>query len=95
MEVKVRKNQYNHLVADCPFCPHWAYVRDVTKTNPDPLRSLKLHIANTAKNEAFRAALDEGNKVVHKHLDYYKEHSRPKVVPVPNKREFDDDLKPV
>lgn len=98
MDVKARKNEYQHDVVDCPFCDYFAYVRPVTKVSPDPLRDLKRHITNQAKNEAFIQALvspltDETNHST-PHLDYYKQHtSEPKLPPRPKARQYDEDLK--
>lgn len=97
MKIKPRINDYGHKVADCPFCDGWVYVRESTSVSPDPLRDLKRHITNQAKNEAFAIAiLKPGEPVVieRKHLDYYKDHTavRPVQPVVVAKRQYDGDL---
>ena len=89
--IKIRKNQYDHEVADCPFCDKFVYVRPVTKMSPDPLRDLKRHITNQAKNEALEKYLKP--KAGIEHLMYYAAHTQPKVVPKANVRMYDPDLK--
>ena len=92
MDLKPYANAYKHPVVDCPFCNGWAYVRDVSTGSPDPLRDLKRHITNQAKNEALLVALTPGIQTPH--LAYYKEHtSDQKVVLAATKRKYDDDLK--
>lgn len=93
MKLTPRKNQYGHEVVDCPFCAQWIYVRDVTKISPDPLRDLKRHISNAAKSEALSVALGELIKETQApHLEYFTLHTKPKVMPIKNKREYDNDL---
>jgi hypothetical protein len=91
MKVNQRKNEYGHLVADCPFCQDFVYLRANTKSSPDPLRDLKRHITNQAKNEAMEWYL-AGESIPCPHLEYLKAHSIQKVVQVPKKRQFDGDL---
>ena len=90
-EIKSRINEFDHKVADCPFCNYWAYVRLVTKTSPDPLRDLKRHITNSSKNEALTEFLSE-SRTETPHLDYYKKHTSHRKVVVSPKREYDGDL---
>lgn len=96
MKITPRKNDYGHMVADCPFCSYWAYIRESTKVSPDPLRDLKRHITNEAKNEAFTVALaDTAAEVPQevKHLEYYKAHTHLQPVkPTLMKRAYDNDL---
>lgn len=94
-DVRTYKNEYGYKVADCPFCEHWVYVRDSTKVSPDPLRDLKRHITNAAKNEAFESAIAKDTMPT-PHLDYVRDHTsvRPKV-PKVEKRQYDDDLRPI
>jgi uncharacterized protein YihD (DUF1040 family) len=95
MKLESYKNNYSHKVVDCPFCKKVIYVRDSTKITPDPLRDLKRHITNQAKNEAFNTFLAEvKDNHLFPHLRYYKEHTIEKAVVVPSsKREYDNDLK--
>lgn len=88
--IQIRKNEYDHEVADCPFCDKWVYVRPTTKVSPDPLRDLKRHITNQAKNEAMEKYLRPEASI--DHLMYYVAHTKPKVVPKPNMRMYDADL---
>ncbi len=91
MKIKSRKNEYNYDVVDCPFCDNWVYLRVATKISPDPLRDLKRHITNHAKNEAFAVAL--GESVFTTHLDYYKSHTKLQPIkPILMKRGYDKDL---
>ena len=78
MELASHKNAYGHEVIDCPFCTDWVYKRD----NPEPARDLYRHITGEAKKEAL--AIELGESMERKHLDFYKEHTQstpPKVVP--------------
>lgn len=86
MKLEKKKNSYGHEVVDCPFCADFVYVRE----RPEPLRDLKRHIANQAKNEALEKCI--GSKEIVAHLDYYLAHTESKVVRVPKKRQFDNDL---
>lgn len=96
MEIKARKNDYNHDVVDCPFCKYFAYVRPISKVSPDPLRDLKRHITNQAKNESLSWALSQETVQDTKpfpHLSYYIEHTNEGVVlPKITKRVYDADL---
>jgi hypothetical protein len=93
MQIKSYKNSYQHDVVDCPYCSYFAYVRDVTKASPDPLRDLKRHITNQAKNEAFNKLL-LGESVATPHFDYYRDHTKPQKVVLTKieKRTYDEDL---
>lgn len=95
MEIKIRKNDYGYSVADCPFCDYTAHVREITKISPDPLRDLKRHITNQAKNEALVWIIGgcSGGIEKFKHLDYYKKHTCEKKIVLADKRQYDDDLK--
>ena len=90
MKIKPYKNKYGHTVADCPFCKEFFYIREVRGRNSDPLRDLKRHITNQAKNEALDKELGETREP--KHLIYYLEHTEDKVVRIPTKRQYDSDL---
>ncbi len=90
MEIKAYKNQYGYDTVNCPFCPQFAYLRKVVRTNPDALADLKRHITNQAKTEAFSVALGLGGPTPH--FNYYKEHTTDKRVVTPQKRVFDNDL---
>lgn len=90
MKIKPRKNEHSHNIVDCPFCDHWTYLRAATKVSPDPLRDLKRHITNAAKNEAF--ALNLGKEIATPHLDYYKAHTVEKKIVLKDKREYDNDM---
>lgn len=93
MKITPRKNDYGHMVADCPFCDDWVYIRESTKVSPDPLRDLKRHITNQAKNEAFEWALSDGTNGANHHLEYVREHtSMQPVKPAAMKRRYDNDL---
>lgn len=94
MEIKSRKNAHNFDVADCPFCEYFAYIRPVTKASPDPLRDLKRHITNQAKNEALAHLIGDLNTMEILHFDYYKVHTQTKrIVSSVEKRQYDEDLK--
>ena len=78
MTITPRINEYGHKVADCPFCPGWVYVRETSKTSPDPLRDLKRHITNQAKNEALERHLQGEDALPSDeppHLHYYRKHT--------------------
>lgn len=92
MKVQTRKNNYGHLVADCPFCDEFVYMRESHhhKHKPDRLSNLKRHIINKARNEAFESAL--GSLELGKHLAYIKDHTEQKVVKIKDARQFDSDL---
>lgn len=95
MKLTPYKNQYHHQVVDCPFCKHWVYLRESTKVSPDPLRDLKRHITNQAKNEAFARALagEDAPPSEAPHLSYYKQHTYLQPVkPTAMKRAYDADL---
>lgn len=96
MKLISRKNEYQHNVVDCLFCAKWVYVRMTAMTSPDPLRDLKRHITNEAKNEAFAVALIKniGDAVATPHLDYYRDHTSevPAVPKVSAKRAYDNDM---
>ncbi len=94
IKVKTRKNEYDHIVADCPFCPAWVYIRPKTMISPDPLRDLKRHIVHAAKNEAFDWALSEGSNGANFHLEYVREHYAMRPIRSGTKKmQFDNDLK--
>jgi len=88
MILKPRTNEYGHTVVDCPFCDGFAYVRN---GNRDALLGLQRHIRVRASSEALAVACGEIGTTLH--LEYYKEHTRPKVIIVENQRSFDGDLK--
>jgi len=90
MKLKPRKNDYGHLVLDCPFCDSFVYLRESRMHRPDRISNLKRHITNDAKNEAFEVAL--GSIEPTKHLDYLKAHTEPKVIKLKHQRQFDNDL---
>lgn len=92
MQLKKYKNKYGYERVDCPFCGYDAKVAKVTSVSPDPLRDLKRHITNQAKNEALLFCIDVKAEIG-KHLAYYKAHTSEKKVVITNKRHFDDDLK--
>lgn len=93
MKIKSYKNQYNFEVVDCPFCGYFSYVREVTKASPDPLRDLKRHITNQAKNEAFLFHFNGPEGTPIPHLDYYKSHTtNERIILKSPKRYFDNDM---
>ncbi len=93
MEIKPRKNKYDHIEVECPFCGKSCYFRAVTRTSPDQLRELKRHISNQAKAEALAYFIAD-NAEAGKHLEYYKAHTAPKKILVKTEnREYDEDLK--
>lgn len=97
MKIKPWVNDYGHKVADCPFCDNFVYLRESKLASPDPLRDLKRHITNEAKNEALESAVaNKGAYDVgeYKHLEYYLKHTHEKVVTVriPKKVQYDADL---
>lgn len=89
MKIETFKNTYGYERARCPFCTYEASTRGKEK-----LMSLKRHITNAAKMEAFEWELaDVESKVMRAHLDYVKEHtSMQPVKAAPVKRQFDNDL---
>ncbi len=88
MKIETNKNEYGHMVAHCPFCKKWVYLRD----KPDPIRDLKRHITHEAKKEGYAIAMETKIDFT-PHLDYYKAHTRP-IPPkiLIEKREYDNDL---
>lgn len=91
MEIKSYTNAHKFEVVDCPFCTRNFYVRTATKAAPDALRDLKRHITNEAKKEALDYYL-LGEPILHPHLEYYKQHTAPRVEPVKTKRQYDEDI---
>lgn len=90
MKLTPRKNNYGHMVLDCPFCDDYVYMRESRQHQPDRTTNLKRHITNQARSEAFEAALGSAEEI--KHLDYVKKHTEPKVIKLIKKRQFDGDL---
>lgn len=78
MEIKKRKNEYGHEVADCPFCKAWVYIRDaVPSRGQHEARDMFRHITNEAKKEALSVAIDTMKAGDAKHLAFYKENTQP------------------
>lgn len=76
----------------CPFCIYEAHVAHITKTSPDPLRDLKRHLTNAAKNEALDYCIAPTPPLT-PHLDYFRLHtSDKKVIRTLAKRVYDSDL---
>ena len=90
MKLKKYKNKYGHERVKCPFCSHEAYVQSTSKYQLDPLRGLKQHIKNQAKNEALEVLVEGGKNT--EHLDYFKKHTAKRKVVLTTVRNFDDDL---
>lgn len=91
MKLTPRKNNYGHMVIDCPFCADFVYLQESRHHQPDRLSNLKRHITNQARNEALEWYL-AGSSIPCPHLEYLKAHTEPKVVKLLNKRQFDNDL---
>lgn len=96
MKVEKYKNKYGYEKVKCPFCQYEAHLRKVTAQSPDPLRDLKRHITNAAKNEAldwFIKSTLAGTPETPPHLKYYDKHTIEKpVVTTSSKRQYDNDL---
>ena len=93
MKLKVYKNERQHEVAECPFCPYFVYTR---RGEAGALRYMRNHITNMAQKEAlarFIAGENAPASEVPKHLAYCKKHSKEKpVVSTIIKRQYDGDL---
>lgn len=95
MELKYHINKYGHKMVKCPFCPKECYVREGTRSNPNPLCNLMRHIGVEAKNEAlefFVNTTGDTADIKREHISYYKEHTKPQLEPKRTVRKFDDSL---
>lgn len=95
MKIEKIKTKYGYWKLQCPFCDYQAFDRPITKVSPDPLRDLKRHITNEAKNEAFFDAIspDETDDTQMRHLNYYREHTDEKPEKKTKvKRQYDSDM---
>lgn len=98
MELTYYINKYGHKMVKCPFCPKECYVREGTRSNPNPLCNLMRHIGVEAKNEALETFTgksvsrmdDEPKNFLH--LRYYIDHTAPLLEPKRVTRRFDDSL---
>lgn len=91
MEVKIKKTEYGYYKAECPFCGISCFYRE--REGKDPLRDLKRHFVNQAKNEAL-AYMISGGQAAGQHLEYVRQHAKENrpIVSV-SKYNFDDDMK--
>ncbi len=89
MILKPYTNKFDHEVVDCPFCDDFVYVQPCRK-GQDPLRGLYRHIAVAAKREALQWFVNQKEEPG-KHMVYYKDHARPKVIL--KEMKFDGDMK--
>ncbi len=87
MKLKREKNQWGWYRIECPFCGKSCASKDKA-----PLQGIQNHILLESKKEAFSKEIDDAAMGT-KHLDYFKEHTKPETIIKINKRAYDNDLK--